>query len=600
MPRILYILVFVFCSKIGLSQGALFSFNTNPSDSLKRIDILKYTGDYRYKKIDSATNLIMLAGNVKLKQANTYFFCDSLVINTNTGVMEAFGNIHINESDTVHSYSQYLKYYSKTRKAELRRGVRIISKTSSLFNEAFDYDMATHVGNYNVPSRIESGKSVINSNKGIFYLDTKDIYLYQNVKVKDPKYGINTDTLLFNSNSQIARFVSLTNINLGKDRYIKTTNGYYNAKTGQASFSERPFIKDGDNEIEANNVTQDEYGNSQASGNVIIKDLKNEVVILAEQTATDKKNGTKQASGNVVLIDKKNGLTVLAGNIFQNEQKDAFLATQFPVLIIVKDKDSTVLTADTLFGARLSDLKYFTPLYANTHDTVVPKPINVSKLNPKDSSNRYFEAYRNVRIHHDSLQLIGDSCMYTLLDSTFRVFGNPIAWSKENQIKGDTMYLFTQNQKAKRIQVFENSFVVNKLKQDYYNQIKSNRLNGYFNDGQLYYMRAKGSAESIYVAQDQDSAFVAFNKVLCDIIDMRFANSELEKIIMINEVSGKLSPPNQVPQEERYLRNFSWQENLRPKTKWELFERFFTGATPKNIVEAQLQNNTITLPTKNN
>ncbi len=552
----LLLLLLVFAPKYTKAQSALFSVNTNPGDSLKRVDILEFTRNYRFKKLDSVANLVTLAGNVRLKQGKTYLTCDSLAINTYTGVMEAFGSVHINESDTVNTYAQYVKYFSKTRKAELRRNVRISDRRTTIINEAFDYDMLAHVGTYNVPTKITTNKTNIRSGKGIFYLDTKDLYFYKDVAVVDPKYRINTDTLLFNANTQIAQFVSPTVIRDDSKRIIKTSQGFYNAKTGKAEFGNRSYIKDGDTEI------------------------------IADNMANDEGNGTSQANGNVIFRDAKNGVTLLAGNLFQNKKKSAFLATLQPVLIIVKDKDTAIITADSLFSARISDMKLFKaakniPVEKDTVNGMVV--LDVSKLSEKDSSNRYFEAYRNVRIYNDSLQAVGDSCFYSFVDSTFRLFGNPLAWSKDNQISGDTMYVFTENQKPKRIHVFNNGFMVSKLKQDYYNQIRGKTINGYFIDGNLDYMRARGSAESIYIAQDKDSAFVAFNKASSDIIDMRFANQELKKVVFINDVSGKLSPPNQVSQEERYLRNFNWQDSRRPKTKFELFERIIQVKTLDDV-----------------
>ena len=107
-------------------------------------------------------------------------------------------------------------------------------------------------------------------------------------------------------------------------------------------------------------------------------------------------------------------------------------------------------------------------------------------LKNKDSTNRYFEAYRNVRIFSDSMQAVCDSMFYSFKDSTFRLYQDPILWAKEKtQITGDTILLFTKNKKAERMKVFENSFLVNKLDPEVYNQIKSTRMDGYFRDGNI-------------------------------------------------------------------------------------------------------------------
>ena len=104
-------------------------------------------------------------------------------------------------------------------------------------------------------------------------------------------------------------------------------------------------------------------------------------------------------------------------------------------------------------------------------DTVVKDTIRgtrVMNLNKKDSTNRYLEAYRNVKIFSDSLQAVSDSLFYSFQDSVFRLYQNPIVWAKESQITGDTLLLFTKNKKADRLKAFENSFLVNQLEPGIY------------------------------------------------------------------------------------------------------------------------------------
>ena len=153
------------------------------------------------------------------------------------------------------------------------------------------------------------------------------------------------------------------------------------------------------------------------------------------------------------------------------------------LMIIKQGEDSIFVTADTLFSARLTDL--YSKKDSLVKDTIKgTKVINVkNNKESKDSTNRYFEAYRNVRIFSDSMQAVSDSLFYSFKDSTFRLFQDPVLWSKENQITGDTVYLYTKNKKADKIEVFENSFMVNRLDPEVYNQIKSTRMDGYFTDG---------------------------------------------------------------------------------------------------------------------
>jgi hypothetical protein len=84
-------------------------------------------------------------------------------------------------------------------------------------------------------------------------------------------------------------------------------------------------------------------------------------------------------------------------------------------------------------------------------------------------------------------------------------------------------------------------------------------------------MRAKGNAESVYYVLDDDSAIVGVNKVVGDIIDLRFLNKELNKVVVIGQPSGNLVPVLQAGEQDRVLRDFKWHDARRPKTKYELF-----------------------------
>jgi lipopolysaccharide export system protein LptA len=259
---------------------------------------------------------------------------------------------------------------------------------------------------------------------------------------------------------------------------------------------------------------------------------------------------------------------IIAGTIFRNKKTEAIMAIRKPLMIVKQDKDSIYITADTLFTARLTDLY-------GKKDSVTKDTVNGTKLvaiNEKDSTNRYFEAFRHVRIFSDSLQAVCDSMFYSFKDSVFRLFDDPVIWSKGSQITGDTVLLYTKNRKADRMKVFNNSFLVNNVDPEIFNQVKSSRMDGYFKDGDLDSVRASGFAECIYYIQDEDSAYTGINESNSDILDVYFANQQLQKVIFRSAVTGTIWPIKQKDPKEMRLKNFRWLEVRRPKTKFELFE----------------------------
>jgi hypothetical protein len=238
-------------------------------------------------------------------------------------------------------------------------------------------------------------------------------------------------------------------------------------------------------------------------------------------------------------------------------------------MIIEQEGDSVFVTADTLFSAKLTDL------YGKT-DSIIKKDtlqgVNVIDTKTKDSTDRYFEAFRNVRVFSDSMQAVCDSMFYSFKDSVFRLYYEPVLWSNESQITGDTILLYTKNKKADRMQVFKNSFIASLVEPEIFNQVKSTRMDAYFIDGNIDSVRARGAAECIYYIQDEDSAFTGINQSTSDLMDVYFKEKELQRVVFRTQVKGTIWPMKDKSPSEMRLANFKWRDAERPKTKYEMFE----------------------------
>jgi len=188
-------------------------------------------------------------------------------------------------------------------------------------------------------------------------------------------------------------------------------------------------------------------------------------------------------------------------------------------------------------------------------------------------SVRYFLGFHHVRIYNDSLQAVCDSLFFSGRDSVFRMYDNPVVWNGRSQITGDTMYLYTKNKKAERLYVFDSGFIVNQTPEGLFNQIAGKTVNGYFKDGKIDFMRVRGSqAESIYYAQDADSAYLGMNRATGDVIDLYFDSSALKKVLFVNQINGIFYPMRKIPEDQKYLKSFHWLDSERPKNKLQLFE----------------------------
>ena len=494
----------------------------------------------RFITLNDSVNLKTIAGNAIVKQGNTILYGDSIVLNEFTNIAEVFGHVHINDADTVNTYSDYLKYLGKEQIAYLKKDVKLTDGKATLFTNDLIYNVTTGVATYKDGGRIINGTTNLTSTDGIYYSDSKNVFFKNKVHLVDPKYNITTDSMQYNTALRVATIIAHTIIKTKDGKTINSKNGTYDLKTGVAQFYDRTTFSD-----------------STFSA-------------ISDDTFIDDATGISVLKGRARYVDKINNVIVLGDEIQSNNKTKSFLATKKPVVVLVKDKDSTYITGDTLFsGLRKNDVvtkKQYTKV-----DTIGNKQI-LTKTPAKDSI-RYILGYRNVRIYNDSSQAVCDSMYYSTEDSVFRMFRNPIVWKDKNQITGDTMYLFTENQKPKRIYVFNNSMVINQANPSMYNQAAGRTLNAYFKIGKIDYTRIKGSpAETIFYAQDSDSAYIGMNYATGDAVDVFFANDEVKKIKFINDVNGTLYPMNQIPTDKKTLKNFVWDQKRRPKNKLEIFE----------------------------
>ncbi len=526
------ILLCAFCAAAQTRQPV-----TPPASDTPRIVVIRNADKYGSEKIDSIYELRTAVGHVCFQDGNTLLYADSTVQNTHLNIIEAFGNVRIDDNDSIHTRSQYLIYYIEKKLAVLKKNVSLTDGKGVLTTNELTYNTAFKTGTYVNGGKVVNGKTVMTSKEATYYADLKDVYFKQNVKLRDPSYDLDTDSLLYNTQSKLATFITKTHIRDSSGSNIVTSEGFYNLENKTARFGKRATIVD------------------------------KALTVTGDNIAIDDRTGQFQATGNAVMIDTSQGLTVMSNDIKANRAANTFIATQHPLMIIKQDNDSLYVSADTLFAGRLSDL----PGYSKNDkkDSIkAPKVVNT-----KDTANRnrYFQAYRHVKIFSDSLQAMSDSLFYSGRDSIFQLFHNPIVWASRNQITGDTIYLYTKNKQAERMYVFENGMMINKTDENMYNQIKANTLNGYFKNGEVDYMRAKGSAESVYYAKDESNAVVGMNSATADVIDMFFQKKELHQVVYRSDVAGTMFPFRQIPDDKKLLRNFKWQEDLRPKTKYELF-----------------------------
>ncbi|HEU0227426.1 MAG TPA: OstA-like protein [Arachidicoccus soli] len=650
-----------------------------------------------YRKLDDTTALKILSGHVEVKQKSTLFYCDSLMLNPTTRILEAYGHVHINDNDSVNIYADFLRYQGVERKAFLKNNVKLTDSKSTLTTTQLDYDLNTKVAVYTLGGKLINGSSVLTSLGGVYYGDTRDANFTTNVLLVDPQYTIATDTLLYNTYSKIATFTVPTKITSGKYKKIITSDGYYDLINKKSYLGKRPIIIDSSS------------------------------TLIADEVAADDKSGFGEARGKVIFKDTAQGIVLLCNDLKTNRVQSSFLATVNPVMILKQGADSVFIAADTLYSARYADDSLDQKTAAkdqsvnNPTDTIqVPVPsshisikpdstsqipdttvqkkiipafkkigktfvwakdstngssenkeqrssikdgenhsnkrnlfglfkrkinedthasgakdslpnskkvdrVNVGKRTPsiidsardaklksaiidsvalknqplgidmspsanvnkkdsikqEDNKSRFLEAYYNVRIYSDSLQGIGDSLYYSSRDSLFQLFKKPTVWTTSNnqisQISGDTINLYTENNKPHYLKVWRNAIMISQADtlhidatSEYFNQISGNSIESWFTDGQIDSIAAKGNAQLVFYLLDAYNKYIGVDVQSSRNFNFYFKNKALQRAVGLYDVVGKTYPMRQVDHKSIRLNHFDWLDDKRPKSKYEL------------------------------
>ncbi|WP_143307383.1 OstA-like protein [Chitinophaga vietnamensis] len=264
-------------------------------------------------------NVTKFIGSAIFKQGNTLFYCDSAIKNNKTNIIDAFGHIHINQADSIHIYGNFLNYDANTRMATLKQDARLTDGKVTITGPELQYDMNAKIGSYVKTGKLVNGKSVLTSDEGFYYADTKEMHFQRNVLLVDPDYTLTTDALLYNTETKVANIIAPTTINEGK-RIMYVTTGYYDTDKGYGNFGNRPTIEDSTATITADNIEM------------------------------DKITGFAYATGNMVYRDTARKMSLLANRGVVNQIQKTILATQKPLLIMEKNKDTMYLASDTLFS----------------------------------------------------------------------------------------------------------------------------------------------------------------------------------------------------------------------------------------------------------
>ncbi len=162
----------------------------------------------------------------------------------------------------------------------------------------------------------------------------------------------------------------------------------------------------------------------------------------------------------------------------------------------------------------------------------------------------------------------------------------PILWNEANQITGDSIHLIndTKTEKLDSLKVFDNAFIIQKDSIDGFNQVKGQKLYGFFNkENQLDSVNILNNAESIVYMREENGELQGIDKSKSASITILFYNKAIDEVIKYKNPGGNIWPESQFIQQQQTFDNFEWRGDERLLSK----EDIFKGEPPFTLTKIQ-------------
>ena len=189
-------IIFIILSLLTLSFVVAQNSQAPQQSKKRRVDLL-YADRAQADKLERP-DVQVLVGSVRLRHDSMYMSCDSAIIFEATNSVEAFGNVHMEQGDTLFIYGDYLFYDGQAQLAQLRRNVRLINRNTELTTDSLNYDRVYSYGYYFDGGTLTDEENVLTSLWGEYNTSTKIAVFNHSVLLENPRFTLTSDTLKYN------------------------------------------------------------------------------------------------------------------------------------------------------------------------------------------------------------------------------------------------------------------------------------------------------------------------------------------------------------------------------------------------------------------
>ncbi len=476
----------------------------------------------------------IVVGDVEFRKGDMFMYCDSAHFYDNPGALQAYGNVRMEQGDTLFVYADELNYADSTQLAILYadpgKKVRLINKDVTLTTDVFNYDMGIELGYYEVGGVLTDKENRLDSWYGEYSPSSKDALFKENVHLnslgENDTLDIYTEEMLYNTLTHIA-ILDTTSTIMSADGTIYTTSGVYNTETSQADLYHRSLVV-------------------ASNGNTLTGDT----------LYYDRNLGFGEAFGNIELTDTTNKVILNGDYGFYFEIADSALVTG---RALAKEYSSP---SDTLYmhGDTIRTFIVITPEQA----------LNDSVTVPADTTHHLIAA-PHVKFFRNDLQGLCDSMTFVQRDSMMYMNYHPVVWNESKQIFGNVIQVHLRDSTADWARLPEFGFMAEWIDEEFYNQLTGKEMYATFANGTIKHLDVSGNVQAIMLPMENDSTYNKIANLESSFLSADFKNQTIEYLKMWPETPGTMTPLYLAKKSLFYLPQFRWLEPLRPTSPQDVF-----------------------------
>lgn len=227
--------------------------------------------------------ILIAVGNFAAHHNGTVITCDSTVRYSDSH-LECFGNVLINKGSTF-IYGDRAEYDGEKNEARIYSDIiKVVDGTTTMYTYNFTFNTKSNIGTFTGGGVVIDEKNRLESDKGYYNADTKDIICVERVEMRDDKYQMKGDSVIYNMDTNNARFFRNTNIwNQEENEYLYADCGEFRDSEDLYRLTENGYILTEEQELWSDSLDYyRERGYALLRKNIQIDDSKNKIIAFGD------------------------------------------------------------------------------------------------------------------------------------------------------------------------------------------------------------------------------------------------------------------------------------------------------------------------------